>query len=264
MDCVGRNVWRTNQRVPQECNHRPVKRAGHTNAKQQTESVWKNDFPFVYWEGTKRVMKYFPEMFGVWVTKHVSYFQGTNHQLLRISRSVQNVCLSCGCHDDASSSWVFAESVEQLVQWLVYQQSNSEIKYLFKRYLLAHRTHTLTSLLKPGSKLGVELWFHDRLGWDCFLGGRLCTLWVEHRARHIKRANLTCSANFWAQGLVRRLLQMTHAQWVYWNATVYLEVNEGCTAMAHEKIHPSEFGLGCWCYDKSHDHDCRASVERTV
>jgi len=149
-------------------------------------------------------MKYFPEMFRVWVTKHVSYFQGTNHQLLllRISRSVQNVCPSCGCHDDASHSRVFAESVEQLVQWLVDQQTDSEIKYLFKRYLLAHRTRKFTSLLKPGSKLGVESRFHDRLGWDCFLGGRLCTLWVEHRARHIKSANLTCSAKIWDQGLV--------------------------------------------------------------
>jgi len=29
---------------------------------------------------------------------------------------------------------------------------------------------------------------------------------------------------------------MTHAQWVYRNATVHLEVKEGCTAVAHEAI----------------------------
>jgi hypothetical protein len=28
--------------------------------------------------------------------------------------------------------------------------------------------------------------------------GRLCALWVEHRAQHIQRANLTQSADFWA------------------------------------------------------------------
>jgi hypothetical protein len=183
----------------------------------------------------ERVMKYFPEMFRVWVMKHVSHFQGTNHQLLRISRSVQNVCLSCGCHDEASRSWVFAESAEQLVQWLVDQQTDSEIKYLFKRYLLAHGTYTLTSLLKPG--------FHDRLGWDCFLGGHLCALWVEHRARHIKRANLTRSVNFWARGLMQRLLQMTHTQWEYRNATLHLEVIEGRTTTAHETILPTMEGF---------------------
>jgi hypothetical protein len=40
--------------------------------------VSKENFPFVYWEGMVSVLKSFPEMFRVWVTKHVSHFQGTN------------------------------------------------------------------------------------------------------------------------------------------------------------------------------------------
>ncbi len=35
---------------------------------------------------------------------------------------------------------------------------------------------------------------------------------------------------------MRRLLQMTHAQWAYRNATVHLEVKDGWTAAAHETI----------------------------
>jgi hypothetical protein len=34
----------------------------------------KENFPFVYWEGMDHVMKSFPEMFSVWVTKNVSHF----------------------------------------------------------------------------------------------------------------------------------------------------------------------------------------------
>jgi hypothetical protein len=40
--------------------------------------VRKENFPFVYWEGMASVLKLFPEMFRVWVTTHVSHFQGTN------------------------------------------------------------------------------------------------------------------------------------------------------------------------------------------
>ncbi len=40
--------------------------------------VSKENFPFVYWEGMESVLKLFPEMFCIWVTKHVSHFQGTN------------------------------------------------------------------------------------------------------------------------------------------------------------------------------------------
>ncbi len=39
--------------------------------------VSKENFPFVYWEGMEHVLKLLLEMFWVWVTKHVSHFQGT-------------------------------------------------------------------------------------------------------------------------------------------------------------------------------------------
>jgi hypothetical protein len=43
-------------------------------------------------------------------------------------------------------------------------------------------------------------------------------------------------ADFWAQGFMQRLLQMTHAQWAYRNAMVHLEVKDGQTAAAHKTI----------------------------
>ncbi len=82
----------------------------------------------------------------------------------------------------------------------------------------------------------MEARYYDCLGWDLFLEGQLCALWVEHRAQHIQRANLTQLADFWAQGLMQRLLQMTHAQWAWRNTTVHLEVKDGWTAAAHETI----------------------------
>jgi hypothetical protein len=94
--------------------------------------VSKENFPFVYWEGMESVLKLLPEIFRVWVTKHVSHFQGTNQQLSRIDKSVQNVCPSCKCHDKSTSyiTWcsnpgrahTLKDSVGQLVQWLHDQQ----------------------------------------------------------------------------------------------------------------------------------------------
>ncbi len=136
----------------------------------------KENFLFVYWEGIERVMKLFPEMFC-----HVSHFQGTNRQLSRIDRSILNVCLSCKCHDKSTShiTWcrdpgqtcILKDSVEPLVQWLHDQQMDGKVVQLFKWYLFAGGMRTLTLLLKPNSRLGVEAQFHGCLGWDCFLEG---------------------------------------------------------------------------------------------
>jgi hypothetical protein len=129
----------------------------------------------------ERVLKLFPEMFHVWVTKYVSHFQGTNRQLSRIDKLVLNACPSCKCHDKSTShiTWcrnpgcarTLKDLVGQLVQWMYDQQMNSKVVHLFKQYLLAGGTRTLTLLLKPNSRLGVEAWYHDRLGWYCFLEG---------------------------------------------------------------------------------------------
>jgi hypothetical protein len=164
-----------------------------------------------------------PEMFRVWVTKHVSHFQGTKRQLSCIDKLVLNVCPSCKCHDkstfhitwccDPGHAHTLKDLVGQLVQWLYDQQTDGKVVHLFKGYLLSGGTRTLTSLLKPNLGLGVEAQYHDCLGWDCFLEGQLCALWVERRAQHIQWANLTQLADFWAQGLMQWLLQMTHAQW---------------------------------------------------
>jgi hypothetical protein len=88
--------------------------------------------------------------------------------------------------------------VEQLVQWLYDQQTDGEVVQLFKQYLLAGGTHTLTLLLQTNSRLRVEAQYHDHLGWDCFLEGQLCALWVELRAQHIQLAILIQLTDFWA------------------------------------------------------------------
>jgi hypothetical protein len=148
------------------------------------EVVSKENFPFVNWEGMEYVMKSFPEMFCIWITKHVSHCQGTNGQLSCIDKPVLNVCPSCKCHDESTfhitwcrdPGWtcILKDSGEQLVQWLYDQLTNNKVVHLFKQYLLAGGTSTLPSLLKPNSRLGVEAQFHNHLGWDCFLEGQLC------------------------------------------------------------------------------------------
>jgi hypothetical protein len=87
-------------------------------------------------------MKLFPEMFHVWVTAHVSHFQGTNQKLSHIDESVLNVYPSCKCHDesmfhitwchDPGRTCILKDLVEQLVQWLYDQQMDGEVVQLFK------------------------------------------------------------------------------------------------------------------------------------
>ena len=124
--------------------------------------VHMNDFPLVYWEGMDKVMRWFPETFWVWVTKHVSNFNGTNRMLSRFPATethakVVNKCPNCGCADESTAhitrccnegqTLIFSESITSLMQWLGDQQTDLEVVHLFRQYLSSRGTHTMASLL---------------------------------------------------------------------------------------------------------------------
>ncbi len=94
----------------------------------------------------------------------------------------------------------------------------------------------LTDPVCPWQPRSLIKGLHDWLGWNSFLEDGFSAPWVEHRAHHINGANFTCLANFWARGLILRLLQMTHAQLIYRNSTIHAATKEGRTAAAHETI----------------------------
>ncbi len=51
---------------------------------------------------------------------------------------------------------------------------------------------------------------------------------MEHKLEH--------SAGYQARGLMRRLLETVHQQWLYRNATVHVKLKDGMTASQHEAI----------------------------
>ena len=66
-----------------------------------------------------------------------------------------------------------------LVLLMESQQTGPELVGVIRSYLLARGTKTAVSLLCPESSLKMAVRFHDHLGWDNFVEGRICALWVE-------------------------------------------------------------------------------------
>ena len=109
--------------------------------------VHTNGFPLVYWEGMDNLMWGFPETFRVWITKHVSHFNGTNRMLSRFPATetrakVVNKCPNCGCADESTAhitrfrdegrTLIFSESITSLTQWLGDQHTDPEVVHLFR------------------------------------------------------------------------------------------------------------------------------------
>ena len=64
----------------------------------------KEDFHLVWWEGLGEAMAWYPKMYRVWLTKHVSGFCGNNVQQYYWSKGSQSLkCGFCGNEDEYTS-----------------------------------------------------------------------------------------------------------------------------------------------------------------
>ena len=137
---------------------------------------------------------------------------------------------------DKGQSLIFLESITSLMQWLGNQQTDPEVVHLFRRYLSGRGTRTMASLVGQPSQFCLAAEYHNRLGWDNFLKGQISALWVELRARDIHDRRLERNVDYWACGIMRRLLKMVHQQWLYCNATVHMSLQDGLPRDKHEQI----------------------------
>jgi hypothetical protein len=196
-------------------------------------------FPTVYWDGVEKVMKKVPEMFSVWVTKQVSGFCGTNHMLSVMYGDVVDRCPNCGHVPEKSShiplcrdpgrTLMFRRSVDTLVTWLEKQQTDIELILLIRQFLLSRGSRTMSSFCRPNSPYLHLASMHDDLGYNNFLEGRICTLYLSMRQLDIERRRLRRHAAHWCNGLILQLLQITHRQWTYRNQTVHYKARDGLT-----------------------------------
>lgn len=69
----------------------------------------------------------------------------------------------------------------------------------------------------------------DCLGFRNLLEGRIPILFYTTRLDDIKQRHLNKHAGHWCNGLILRLLQITHRQWTFRNGTVHLRGPDGLT-----------------------------------
>ena len=76
----------------------------------------------------------------------------------------------------------------------------------------------------------------DGLGWDCMVEGRIPSMFVRHQRTHLAHTETRMTAKRWARGLIQKLLQMTHKQWLLRNARVHIKRKGDLTEEEHDKL----------------------------
>ena len=185
--------------------------------------VSKYDFHLVWWDGAGTAMNDFPKMFRTYVTKNTSKFCGTNRQLSRWDPSVKNICLSCGKDDEPSEHITLCQdegrvgmwrrSIGELTRWMSSTTTDISLMEMVEAYLLAQGTKTMSECVQvcsPSHQLLAEV--HDKLGWQNFVAGRICKLYLQIVADSLNEQRPYATPESWGKRFVRLLMQAIHKQ----------------------------------------------------
>jgi predicted RNA-binding Zn-ribbon protein involved in translation (DUF1610 family) len=94
----------------------------------KTGRISRENFHAVWWDGMEHLMKSYPKMYRVWLTKHVSGCCGTNKQMSYWKPGWSAMCPSCGsvvertshvtrCREQGRKKMLHS-SVGELVDWM--------------------------------------------------------------------------------------------------------------------------------------------------
>ena len=107
---------------------------------------------------------------------------------------------------------------------------------MIRDYLLGQDNKTMKECTKSYQTQLITLAeLQDRLGWDCFVEGRISRVFLQVIKASLSARESQQTAKNWCQKLVGSLLQITHKQWVFRNSQVHKKF-QGCTQMQHNVI----------------------------
>jgi len=219
----------------------------HSAAQQlyhEKKIVGAAEFNLIWWDGAEKCMQGFPKTFRSFITKQTSKFCGTNRQLHRINETVRNVCPSCGQPDESSKHItrctdparveMWKHSVNKLILWFSSSCHDLVLCDMLQEYLLSQGSKTMLDCLHVMStRHQVLAEVHDKLGWDNFVEGRICTMYLDVIEDALPQFATPSS---WGVKFLSQLVQTTHKQWLFRNSHVHYKKLEGLTNEQHMEI----------------------------
>jgi hypothetical protein len=76
----------------------------------------------------------------------------------------------------------------------------------------------------------------NRIGWRRFVEGMICTQVVEIHHTYQKLCGTNCTLKSWAKGLVIKLMEIMHGQWLYCNVVIHDSVSGALVTKRKEEI----------------------------
>ena len=179
-------------------------------------------------------------MFQVWACKQVWSIAGTNYETLQWL-AVSPLCPSCMQVPETCShilhcshaGWVEAlqVTIKLLDQWMKQQGTDPDLRDCIYEYAMERGGITIEEICEEnhyGQQYREMARAQDAIGWWRFMEGI--------QRMHMGQQASRLSAEKWGVGLVTKLLEVMHGQWLYHNIQVHNKISDTLVTLQKEKL----------------------------
>jgi hypothetical protein len=183
----------------------------------------KEAFDFVDWDSMYEAMQSFPDLYRMWVTKHVTGWCGTNRKLYLWDQRNDDICPCCDlgvverprhlltCPSNSlQETW--EARIEGLSEWFIESETSPDIADCFLRPLQTRDPSSsfgdfATEYILSAAKE------QDSIGWFSTMEGRISYRWKFYQESYWTKVGVSKSIRKWNKDLITNLLTISHAMW---------------------------------------------------
>ena len=216
----------------------------HQKSRMFTDAFDEVDWPHVHRTLNEEVSR----LFQVWACKQVMNIAATNKNLSRRHRDGRSdKCPCCTIHvetaahvllcPEAGRVEAFQLGTTALERWLDKADTDPDLTDSIVEYVRRRGTITMeeATMDAPPRFRNIAL-SQDKIGWRRFLEGMILTEITSIQRQHIAVNGSRMSLDKWCTGLITRLLEITHGQWLYRNYIVHDPVSGTIATAKKEEL----------------------------
>lgn len=185
-------------------------------------------FDLVDWDSMYEAMHSFPDLYRMWVTKHVTGWCGTNRKLYLWDQREDDICPCCDTGSVERPRHLITcpsphlldtweARIDGLSAWFIETETSPNIADCFLRTLQFRDPGTSFCDFATEDLL-LAATEQDTIGWFSTMEGRLSTQWKFHQEDYWNMAGVSKSVRKWNKDLITNLLEISHAMWTCRNS----------------------------------------------
>jgi hypothetical protein len=222
------------EKIKADMGHHVRFLAHHTLAKTSFHSLNILDptaFDKVDWEMVYQTLHEVPQMFQQWACKQVMSIAGT----MEWDESVVRKCPSCLQKRDTCAHVLFCEHagrvatlhhrVDLLEAWMEESGTDPDLLDCIAEYAYSRGGRTMVEICRglgePFQRMARD---QDEIGWRQFMEEMICGRMRQIQREYQCREGSPANTDRWVKGVILKLLEATHGQWIYRNVQLHDDV----------------------------------------